>query len=102
MAVLVVRDNGPGIAADQQAQLFERFFRADTASSATERSTGLGLAIVAAVVHAHQGSVTVSSHPGDTRFTVVLPLAASPGPDSALGEDREVDGGLGAGEPVLH
>ena len=43
--------------------------------AATGGSTGLGLAIVAAVVDAHHGTVTVTSQPGHTQFTVRLPLA---------------------------
>ena len=57
-----VIDNGPGIPAEIQDQVFERFTRADTsrvraAGAAQGKSTGLGLAIVAAVVDAHHGSV---------------------------------------------
>jgi two-component system OmpR family sensor kinase len=76
-AVLVVADDGPGIAEDKQAHIFERYFRADTASDNAAGGHGLGLAIVAAVVHAHRGSVSVSSRPGSTIFTVVLPTFGS-------------------------
>jgi two-component system OmpR family sensor kinase len=72
-ALLVVEDDGPGIAADEQAHIFERYFRADTARDSVGGGHGLGLAIVAAVLHAHDGSVSVSSRPGCTRFTVRLP-----------------------------
>jgi two-component system OmpR family sensor kinase len=75
--VLVVEDDGPGIADDKQGHIFERYFRADTASDSAALGHGLGLAIVAAVVHAHKGSVSVSSRPGNTRFTVVLPTVTS-------------------------
>lgn len=80
-AVLTVTDDGPGIPADIQPRVFERFTRADvsrvrTPGAAAGGSTGLGLAIVAAVVEAHHGRVAVSSVPGQTRFTVTLPLAA--------------------------
>ncbi|HTR93061.1 MAG TPA: HAMP domain-containing sensor histidine kinase [Trebonia sp.] len=73
--VLTVSDNGPGIPADLLPELFERFTRADTSRShaINASSTGLGLAIVDAVVAAHQGSVEVTSVPGMTRFTIVLP-----------------------------
>jgi two-component system OmpR family sensor kinase len=76
--VLTVTDNGPGIPADLLPELFERFTRADTSRShpTNESSTGLGLAIVDAVVAAHQGSVQVTSEPGETRFTIVLPRLA--------------------------
>ncbi|MEV4617526.1 HAMP domain-containing sensor histidine kinase [Asanoa sp. NPDC049573] len=73
-AVLTVRDDGPGIPADQQREVFERFARGDSSRSRAAGSTGLGLAIVAAVVDAHHGTVTVDSEPGTTVFTVRLPL----------------------------
>ena len=92
-AVLTVVDTGPGIPEDLQRRVFERFTRADvsrvrTTAGSDGGSTGLGLAIVAAVVEAHQGTVSVHSVPGRTEFTVRLPLAeapalghAGPGPD---------------------
>jgi two-component system OmpR family sensor kinase len=73
-AVLTVEDDGPGIPEDLQPVLFERFARGDGSRSRATGSTGLGLAIVAAVVDAHHGSVSVSSAPGRTVFTVRLPV----------------------------
>ncbi|MBV9451753.1 MAG: HAMP domain-containing histidine kinase [Streptosporangiaceae bacterium] len=86
-AELSVTDDGPGIPPDLLPDLFERFTRADT-SRAREgngggASTGLGLAIVDAVVAAHGGCVTVTSHPGTTRFAIVLPLLPEPAPTPA-------------------
>lgn len=72
---LHVIDNGPGIPAEQMPELFERFSRGDASRTRATGSTGLGLAIVNAVVHAHHGSVSVSSEPGRTDFTVTLPTA---------------------------
>ena len=72
---LRVIDNGPGIPADQMPDLFERFTRGDASRTRATGSTGLGLAIVNAVVHAHNGTVSVRSEPGNTQFTVTLPKA---------------------------
>ena len=67
-------DNGPGIPEDLQATLFERFARGDGSRNRATGSTGLGLAIVHAVVEAHGGEVSVVSEPGETVFTVSLPI----------------------------
>ena len=72
-SVLTVTDNGPGIPAHLQPEIFNRFVRGDSSRSRAAGSTGLGLAIVAAVTAAHGGGVSVDSHPGMTRFTVRLP-----------------------------
>jgi two-component system OmpR family sensor kinase len=77
-AELSVTDDGPGIPAELQPDLFERFVRGDSSRSRAAGSTGLGLAIVAAVVAAHQGTVAVSSRPGYTRFVITLPMALLP------------------------
>jgi two-component system OmpR family sensor kinase len=82
--MLSVTDNGPGIPADLQPGLFERFVRGDSSRSHATGSTGLGLAIVDAVTAAHGGSVGVTSRPGWTRFVITLPglegpLSARPG-----------------------
>jgi two-component system OmpR family sensor kinase len=83
-AVLTVQDDGPGIPEALQPVLFERFARGDGSRSRKAGSTGLGLSIVAAVVEAHHGTVEVTSVPGDTVFTVRLPL-----PERALVSSRE-------------
>jgi two-component system, OmpR family, sensor kinase len=73
-AVLRVTDAGPGIPSELQAHIFERFARGDSSRSRAAGSTGLGLSIVHAVVTAHRGTVSVTSEPGRTAFTVLLPL----------------------------
>jgi two-component system OmpR family sensor kinase len=73
--VITVADDGPGIPADVRNSLFERFVRADTSRQRATGSTGLGLAIVDGLVHAHKGTIVVTSEPGDTRFTITLPRA---------------------------
>ncbi len=80
---LSVRDDGPGVPADQQSKVFQRFARGDSARTRTGGSTGLGLSIVAAVAGAHGGSVQLTSKPGDTTFSVLLPA-----PDDATSTPR--------------
>ena len=75
-----VADNGPGIPADLQPRVFERFTRGDDSRNRASGSTGLGLSIVAAVAGAHAGRVDLASEPGRTVFTVWLP---SDGPHSS-------------------
>jgi two-component system, OmpR family, sensor kinase len=82
-AELSVTDDGPGIPAELQSGLFERFVRGDTSRSRAAGSTGLGLAIVDAVIAAHGGTVAVTSQPGRTSFVIILPVLPDPGtPDS--------------------
>lgn len=79
-AVLKVHDDGPGVPADIQPGVFERFTRAEHRRRPGHQGggAGLGLAIVAAVTEAHGGSVGLDSAPGATTFTVRLPAAHSP------------------------
>jgi signal transduction histidine kinase len=72
MAVLEVRDQGVGIAREDQARIFERFERASTGHK--KESLGLGLYIVRSLVEAHAGTIGVTSEPGEgATFTVRLP-----------------------------
>jgi two-component system OmpR family sensor kinase len=79
-AELSVTDDGPGIPATLQPDLFGRFVRGNSPRSRASGGAGLGLAIVEAVVAAHQGTVRLASRPGLTRFTITLPrLDGQPG-----------------------
>lgn len=62
--VFAVRDEGPGIAPEDQARLFTAFGRSGPRKTAGEASTGLGLAIARLIVEAHGGRLWVESHPG--------------------------------------
>jgi signal transduction histidine kinase len=71
---LVVADTGVGIPADEQGQVFSRFFRASTATRHAIPGTGLGLAISRALVEQHGGTIGLESDEGrGTRVTVRLP-----------------------------
>jgi heavy metal sensor kinase len=77
---LSVKDSGPGIAAELQPRIFERFFRADKARSRREEDgggAGLGLSIGTWIAAAHGGKLelTVSTDEGSV-FTVILPKRA--------------------------
>ena len=79
-AVLSVCDSGPGIPADEQEHLFERFFRAEQAVQGAVEGIGLGLAIAQAIVHGHGGRIVIDSTPGKgATFSIRLPLAAERG-----------------------
>jgi two-component system OmpR family sensor kinase len=73
-----IADDGPGLSEKDQAQIFERFYRADPSRVRTGgEGTGLGLSIVEAVMRAHAGEVSVESELGKgAAFTLFFPLSA--------------------------
>jgi two-component system OmpR family sensor kinase len=73
-----IADNGPGLSEKDQAQIFERFYRADPSRVRTDgEGTGLGLSIVEAVMRAHAGQVSVESELGKgATFTLFFPLSS--------------------------
>jgi signal transduction histidine kinase len=74
-----VADNGDGIAADQLAHVFERFYRGDTARSRDVAGSGIGLTIARALVDAHGGQLTAASQGAERgcTFTLSLPIPPS-------------------------
>jgi len=72
---VTVADSGIGISEEDQAFIFERFYRVDKSHSTEVEGTGLGLAIVKSAVTAHNGVVKVISKPGEgTSFQTRIPL----------------------------
>lgn len=70
-----VEDSGIGIPEEDQAHIFERFYRVDKSHSREMGGTGLGLAIARSAVIVHRGSIRVYSNEGEgTTFTVRIPL----------------------------
>lgn len=68
-------DNGPGIPLEDQAHIFERFYRVHKDRSRVAGGTGLGLSIVKHIVQAHGGDVSVTSTPGaGASFEMRVPL----------------------------
>lgn len=68
---LMVENHGPALSEAQQARIFDRFWRADTARQ--HSSSGLGLSIVRSIMQLHQGSCAVQSEHGVNRFTLQFP-----------------------------
>jgi signal transduction histidine kinase len=83
-AVLVVRDDGPGIPVEDQRHLFQRFYRAGGGKAS---GSGLGLAIASELATRMAGRIDVRSGEGETVFALVLPPAAdAPSPGDASEE----------------
>jgi two-component system, OmpR family, phosphate regulon sensor histidine kinase PhoR len=73
--VLSVKDWGPGIERDEQARIFERFYRARAMRLKPIRGSGIGLALVQHIARAHGGDVSVTSTPPDgSTFQLWLPI----------------------------
>jgi signal transduction histidine kinase len=91
MVRISVEDQGHGISPEQQAGLFERFYRVRTDSEAP--GVGLGLAIAKGIVEAHGGSIGIDSEPGlGTRVWFTLPSAARPPHDDSNIRDADTAG----------
>jgi two-component system OmpR family sensor kinase len=74
-AVLEVRDHGPGLPAEAEDRVFDRFWRAEGGRSRGRGGAGLGLAIVKAIVQAHHGEVHAgNARDGGAVFRVTLPI----------------------------
>ena len=70
----IVQDDGPGIPADEQKRVFEKFWRGQYAIESGTSGSGLGLAVVQAIVEAHRGRIRLRSPSGGgTAFHVFLP-----------------------------
>ncbi|MDY7226658.1 sensor histidine kinase [Hyalangium rubrum] len=63
-----VKDSGPGVPEPERERIFEPFF------TTREKGTGLGLPLARKIVRAHGGELAFTSTPGDTTFTLTLPL----------------------------
>ena len=67
-----ITDRGAGIPVEEQARIFERFYRSSSVKDQVPGS-GLGLSIARSIVQAHRGDLTVTSRPGETTFRITLP-----------------------------
>jgi two-component system sensor histidine kinase SenX3 len=81
VAEVSVTDSGAGISPENQARVFERFFRVDSSRSRETGGTGLGLSIVKHVAKIHRGEIKLFSQPGvGSTFTLRIPLAKNADP----------------------
>ena len=72
-----VADTGVGIAEDQLDKIFDRFHRIENSGGRSLEGTGIGLAMVRELVKLHQGTIAVTSRPGEgSTFTVSIPVGA--------------------------
>jgi signal transduction histidine kinase len=78
-AWIAVADEGPGISPEDQAHVFDRFWRADRGRARTDGGTGLGLAIVRQIVESHGGQIRLQSKVGvGSSFVIWLPVTPTP------------------------
>ena len=76
-AVLSVLNDGDAISPEDRKQLFERFYRTDSARTGDGQHYGLGLAIARAIALTHKGTIDVQCHDGKVEFIVKFPLQKS-------------------------
>jgi signal transduction histidine kinase len=70
-------DTGVGISVEDQARVFERFYKSDRSRQSEAGGSGLGLAIAKRIVDLHQGRISVDSRPGaGAEFVVTLPFVS--------------------------
>ena len=73
LAKLSVINKGDEIPAEQREQIFQRFYRVDTARNSEDKHYGLGLAIAKAIATSHKGHITVKCFDGFVEFRVQIP-----------------------------
>ncbi|HEY2996051.1 MAG TPA: GAF domain-containing protein [Methylomirabilota bacterium] len=86
-----VVDDGPGIAPDALPRVFEPFFTTKTVGS----GTGLGLSVSYGILEEHGGKLSVQSRPGETIFTIELPVTRVPEPAPVPAPRRLAPSGTG-------
>ena len=85
---LTITDNGPGIDPDIIDSIFEPYFT----TKGVGEGTGIGLAMVKGIIQSYKGDVQVTSEPGNTTFTVRLPVAADASVKTEKQDDLIVQG----------
>jgi signal transduction histidine kinase len=90
-----IGDSGPGIPSEILSHIFEPFYT----TKEVGEGTGLGLDTVCRIIRNHHGEIRVTSHPGDTRFQVYLPVTQPKGTASSMTEEEDDAGKLFAPGP---
>jgi signal transduction histidine kinase len=85
LAIVTVRDNGPGVPDDELSKLTERFYRMDR--SRHQPGNGLGLAIVSAIASLHSGKLVLANASPGLRASILLPSADPEQAPSPRGSD---------------
>ena len=86
-----VVDDGPGIPPEALPRVFEPFFT----TKVVGMGTGLGLSVSYGIIEEHGGRLSVQSRPGETVFTLELPITKPPAPKDGEGAERKVYNGVG-------
>lgn len=76
-ALVTVADDGPGVPAGRQEEIWRRFVRLDDDRGRRHGGTGLGLALVKEIVAAHHGRAVVCNAETGAEFTIALPLTSA-------------------------
>lgn len=75
---LQVSDKGMGISPEELSHIFDRFYRSKQKAGFESRGSGLGLTLVKHIVESHEGSIHVSSQPGEgSTFSMKFPISQS-------------------------
>lgn len=91
-AVVELRDHGPGIAPQERARVFERFYRTENSRNRSLGGSGLGLAIVSGILSAHHGAATLlRTSGGGLTVCVEMPLPAGEGHDDSASQSADLN-----------
>ncbi|MBK8705740.1 MAG: response regulator [Saprospiraceae bacterium] len=104
MLEIVVKDTGPGIPADEQEKIFDRFYQIDGSDTREGEGTGIGLALSREFARLMNGDIAVSSIPENgAAFTLSLPLVIAATPTTiAADSDIEETAILGVDQKIAH
>lgn len=87
---IIIEDTGIGIPAEQQKNIFDRFYQVESSYARRYQGTGIGLALVKELIELHHGTISVESAEGKgTRFTIELPIAKEAYSNDELAETVE-------------